>query len=285
MRRLRLPKTGASAGAADGPVSSLLALSRAEQEVAKGAYTTSRLAHAATLVVACVTLFVSGTLAYYLAVVAFLTELAAWGLHLLGEGLHARAEEGRRRALLADALAVSDAALAMRELRTAFTRRAERRAPDYEDDGYYATRREPGLARLCEQLRESAFWSRRLYRFAWRVTCGCALALIVLVVIALLVVIGAGSSDASLQVARVGVLFLSFLVFSDVLTQALAWREASERSHDVYCRLEHGLDQHATALAVFGDYSAAAATTPPIPTLLYKIEKPRLERAWRATSS
>lgn len=73
------------------------------------------------------------------------------------------------------------------------------------------------------------------------------------------------------------------LVFSDALTQALAWREASERSHDVYCRLEYGLDQHATALAVFGDYSAAA-TTPPIPTLLYKIEKPRLERAWRATS-
>jgi hypothetical protein len=27
-----------------------------------------------------------------------------------------------------------------------------------------------------------------------------------------------------------------------------------------------------------------AATAPPIPTLLYTIEKPRLERAWQATS-
>jgi hypothetical protein len=93
-------------------------------------------------------------------------------------------------------------------------------------------------------------------------------------------VIGAGSSDASLQVARVGVLFLSFVVFSG----ALAWREASERSHDVYCRLERGLDQHAGARS-FRGLQRRRATTPPIPTLLYRIEKPRFERAWRATSN
>jgi hypothetical protein len=88
--------------------------------------------------------------------------------------------------------------------------------------------------------------------------------LLLLVIVALLIVIGAGSSNASLQVARVSVIFLSFLVFSDLMTQALAWWEASQKSNDVYHRLDSELGEIATALAVFGDYSVATATTPPI---------------------
>jgi hypothetical protein len=284
VRRRSSPTSGLAAGVPQTPAPSLLALSRAEQEVSKRAFTRSRFAHLATLAVTLVTLFLTGTAAYYLALLALLTELAAWTFRFRGERLHGLAEEGRRRALLADALARPDSVLALRELRTSFTRRAERLAPKYDDEDYYATKREAGLDRLCSELRESAFWSRHLYRLAWQVTLGFALALIMLVLIALLVVIGAGSSDASLQVARVGVIFLSFLVFSDALTQALAWWDASEHSHDVYCRLQNGLQETATALAVFGDYSVATATTPPIPTLLYAIEKPRLGRAWHATS-
>ncbi len=259
---------------------SLLALSRAEQEVAKRAFSASRFAHVATLAISVVTLFVTGEGAYYLALAALAAELVAWALRLRGERLHALGEEGRRRALLADALGRPEAALALRDLRSRFTRRAERLAPQWDDEGYYATQEEPGLERLCAEMRESAFFSEHLYRLAWRASIGIAGALIVLVVLALLIVIGAGSSDATLQVARVGVIFLSFLVFSDALTQSSAWWEASERSHDVYCRLANGLAEEATALAVFGDYSVATATTPPIPTVLYRLEKERLERAW-----
>ena len=45
---------------------------------------------------------------------------------------------------------------------------AERLAPRYEDESYYTTKQEPGLDRLCAELRESAFWSQRLYRLAWQ---------------------------------------------------------------------------------------------------------------------
>jgi hypothetical protein len=134
-------------------------------------------------------------------------------------------------------------------------------------------------------MQESAFWSRRLYRVAWQVSLAVSLALLVLVVVALLVVVGAGSSNASLQVARIGVIFLSFLVFSDLLTQTVAWWDASEKSEEVFRRLDRELGETATALAVFGDYSVATATTPPIPTILYKLEGPRIERAWRGASA
>ena len=182
---------------------------------------------------------------------------------------------------MAHALGGPPEPLALRDLRTKFSRRAERLAPAWEDLNYYAASENPGLARLCSQMQESAFWSQRLYGIAWQVCLGLGAVLLVLVIVALLVVVGAGSSNASLQVARVGVVFLSFLVFSDLLTQGIAWWNASRESDEVYRRLETGLDEIATALAVFGDYSVATATTPPIPTLLYRLESPRLARAWR----
>ena len=261
----------------------LLALSRAEQEVAKGAFTRSRLAHIATLGITLATLLVDGTLAYYLALAALLTEIGAWLSRFLGDRRHSLAEEGRRRALLADALDIPAQRLALRDLLTNFSRRAERLAPDWEDPHYYAAQDDAGLNRLRSVMQESAFWSRRLYRRAWQLSLTTAVALLVLVLVALLIVVAAGSSNASLQVARIGVIFLSFLVFSDLLTQTVAWWDASQKSDEVYHRLDRELGEIATALAVFGDYSVATATTPPIPTVLYKLEKARIERAWHAT--
>jgi ABC-type multidrug transport system fused ATPase/permease subunit len=275
MRRRREPSRSAS----------LLALSRAEQEVAKRAFTASRLAHVGTLAVSLTTLFATGTLAYYLALGALLTEVGAWILRFRGDRRHWLAEQGRRRALLADALGTATERLALRDLRASFSRRAERLASDWEDSNYYAADEDPGLARLSSEMQESAFWSRRLYRLAWHLSLVMAVALLVLVIVALFIVIGAGSSNASLQVARVGVIFLSFLVFSDLLTQAIAWWDASQKSEEVYRRLDTELGEMATALAVFGDYCVATATTPPIPTMLYRFEGPRIEKAWRETSA
>ena len=110
-------------------------------------------------------------------------------------------------------------------------------------------------------------------------------ALLVLVISALCIVIGTHSADSSLTVARVGALFLSFLVCSDVATHALAWHDAASKSKDVARRLEgDSLDDQPTALAVFGDYSLATATPPPIPSFLYKRHHDRIERAWHASS-
>jgi hypothetical protein len=42
------------------------------------------------------------------------------------------------------------------------------------------------------------------------------------------------------------------------------------------------LDDEGAALAVFGDYCVATAITPPIPTLLYRLNHDRVETAWRS---
>jgi hypothetical protein len=199
---------------------------------------------------------------------------------------HSLAEEGRRRALLADGLGTSIDELALRDLRLRFSEKAEQAASTFEDADYYASEAPPGPARLRATMQESAFWSRHLYGAASKAAGVIAGILLVLVVIALFVVIGTNSASASVAVARIGALFLSFLVFSDIATQALAWFDAAAKSNDVYLRLQAvDLTDEATAMAVFGDYSVATATTPPIPTFLYKRRHDHFEEAWRCRLS
>lgn len=261
---------------------SLLALSRAEQERAKAWFLRSRLAHVATLALTAPALFVEGGWAYFLALTAVVTEIIAWTYRVLADHRHSLAEEGRRRALLADGLGASTDELASRDLRVRFSKKAEQTAPRFEDGNYYASTEPPGPARLRAALQESAFWSRSLYGTSWKAAAAGAGTLLVLVLVALFIVIGTNEASASVAVARIGVLFLSFLVFSDIATQALAWFDASAKSNDVYLRLQgENIADQGVALAVFSDYSVATATTPPIPSFLYKRRCEHIEQAWR----
>jgi hypothetical protein len=269
-----------------GTTPSLLALSRAEQERAKGWFVRSRLAHVLTLALTLPALFLDGKWAYFLALGAVASEVVAWTYRILADRRHSLAEEGRRRALLAEGLGTATDELALRDLRLRFSKKAEQTAPAFEDENYYASNEPPGPARLRAAMQESAFWSRHLYGAAAKAAGFGAGVLLVLVVVALLVVIGTNSASASVAVARIGALFLSFLVFSDIATQALAWFDAAAKSNDVYLRLQaEDLSDEAAAMAVFGDYSVATATTPPIPTFLYKRRHDHIERAWQTATS
>jgi hypothetical protein len=261
----------------------LLAFSRAEQEAAKRWFVRSRGAHVLTLALTIPALFLEGKPTYFLALAAVATEGVAWTYRMRADRRHSLAEEGRRRALLCDAFATPPGALAIRDLRANFSKRAERTAHKFEDANYYSSTTAPGHGRLRDHLQESAFWSSYLYAAAARAAAVAAGVVLIVVIVALFVAVGTESSHASLVVARVGAAFLSFLVFSDVVTQALAWHDASAKARDVTRRLERDpLDEQATALAVFGDYSAATATTPPIPSRLYNRHHDRIDRAWHA---
>ena len=79
---------------------------------------------------------------------------------------------------------------------------------------------------------------------------------------------------------RVGSAFLAFLVFPDVATQTLAWYYASSKWREATRRLERdSFDDRATALAVYGDYSVATPTAPPISSLLCTERHDRIARA------
>ncbi len=138
-----------------------------------------------------------------------------------------------------------------------------------------------GEERLRDNMRESAFWSRDLYGTAARWTLYPAVGLVAAIVIVFFVVAGIGAESTTLLVARLGVVFLSFLVFSDLLVQANAWREAATRADRTHRRLTAApFGNPGEALELFAEYAVATAATPPIPGLVHERRQGRISRAW-----
>lgn len=264
-------------------MASVLALGRAEHKVAKVWFFRSRLAHVATLVLSVLTLFVGEPIGYCLAVGALLTEVVAFAARFYGDSRHAVAEDAGRAALLVDAVAI-DEAVALRELRTQFSKRADALAPQFKDPDYYDSDAPLGVERLRDNLRESAFWSSDLYGTAARWTLYPAAGLVAIIVILFFVVAGVGAETTTLLVARLGVVFLSFLVFSDLLVQATAWRGAAARADRTYRRLTAAsFNDLGEMLEVFAEYAVATAATPPIPDFVHRHRQDRIRRAWAGT--
>ena len=138
-----------------------------------------------------------------------------------------------------------------------------------------------GEERLRDNMRESAFWSRDLSGTAARWTLYPAVGLVAAIVIVFFVVAGIGAESTTLLVARLGVVFLSFLVFSDLLVQANAWREAATRADRTHRRLTAApFGNPGEALELFAEYAVATAATPPIPGLVHERRQGRISRAW-----
>jgi len=130
-------------------------------------------------------------------------------------------------------------------------------------------------------LQESAFWSKHLYAAAASRSFAKSAVLFIAVLLIALVVLPLVSGNAQLLVARTLVVALGFITAYDEFGRALAWRAAAEQAEAVDRRLEK-LDVTSVepALGVFGDYSVATATAPPIPTALYKKQQNRLNKGW-----
>jgi hypothetical protein len=262
---------------------SLLALSRAETEEAKRFFQLRIYAHVAALVIGIPALFVSGTAAYVLALAALVSEAVAWTLRRIGSQRQEQGEKGRRRALLMDAYGDTQEPIDVGDLRHDFSQRAEQTAAKHGDPSYWSTTAPVGPQRLVGQLQESAFWSKHLYRVAATGATKIGVALGTLVVAILLAAALVESNGARLAVARIVVVFMAFLITVDVLTRALAWRSAAAQAGEVDRRLERcEPDTSEAVLAIWGDYSVATATAPPIPTPVYLRHKDRLEREWAA---
>jgi hypothetical protein len=104
---------------------------------------------------------------------------------------------------------------------------------------------------------------------------------VVLVVLIALFVLLLVSGNAQLLVARTLVVALGFITSYDEFGRALAWQTAAAQADAVERRFEK-LDVTSVepALAVFGDYSVATATAPPIPKHFYNKERDRLNSGW-----
>jgi hypothetical protein len=265
---------------------SLLALSRAELDVAKRYLNRRRwYAHCATLVVALGALFAPPPWAYPLALAALVSEASAWWCRYQGAETQMRGQIGLRRALILGSLGAPAAGVSDAEVATRFSRAARALAPSKEAPHYYASSRPAGIERLRDNIQESVFWSADLYRTAsnWGLLFFGTASL--LVVGAFAIIAAVGSSNVTIALARALVVFLTFLVATDGLSEALGWRTASNDCSRLIHQIDSAdLTDQPTLLALFGDYAAATATVPPIPNWVYRTRHDDLNEAWRSVA-
>jgi hypothetical protein len=262
-------------------MASLLALYRAEFEEAKKRFRYRYWANVGTLAAGLAVIVSPPPLTYLLAVLGLLTQVAAWWLRYEGGRLQGIAEEARRRSILIGALGATQEPLDTTDLRQRFSHKAEKESDKYEDTDYYASTEPPGPERFRDYLQESAFWSKHLYAAAARKSFIAVAVFLATVLVVALIALLLVSGSVAVTVVRAFVVFLGFLPASDELGRALAWRAAAIQADAVDRRLER-LDGLSTepALAVFGDYSVATVTAPPIPTSVHDSEQVRLNQLW-----
>ncbi len=237
--------------------------------------------HIAAAALTVAALFMPLPWTYVLAALVFALQGTAWHLRREALAKHRLSDQGRRRALLINALGTNSERLDIADLRMRFSdwaseRAAEKSRPDYwaEADG--------GLGGVLTNLQESAFWSHHLYRAAarrmWRIVLAVGLGLAVIIVVGLLVFDG----DTELAVARVLVVALSLLIGLDLIGQALAWSVAAREADLVDRRLDlvNGAQLEDPLLAIIADYAVATSIAPPIPDSFYEREKPKLDARW-----
>lgn len=260
----------------------LLALSRAEQHRAKRLHVLRAVAHLATFVASACAVFVPEPAPYLAALAVVVAEGIALVLRVRGSEAHELAERGRRHALIADALARSDAP-ERANLVLRFGSYATKHANAFADSEYWSSTAKPGAARLRDHVQESAFWSADLYRWAGRAGLGFLLGPIVAVLLGVFLILGLDKGTLAVNAARIFSVLVLFLISLDLLNRALAWLNAAEVSKDVANAFDRPTTEDVPgALSAFADYSVATATAPPIPAWAYHIRKDRLEVAWQS---
>jgi hypothetical protein len=267
-------------------MASLLALSRAEQEWAKDVRKRRLWAHVVAFLAAAAALFAPAPWTYTLGAVVAIAEVTAWTLRQWADGLHTRAEEGRRRALVAQGLGRADDDLGAAAVVACFSERARQIASQWEDADYWSSNEPTGPKRLRESLQEGAFWSWHLYdaaaarAFLWLIATALTSG-------ALLVVLLSLGLDATAElVARVLIVALTVAISADVLGDVLAFRSAARVAARTVDRLVPADFSDPGRVAVLvGDYATATAKAPPIPTRVYQDAHDRIDEAWQSHRS
>ncbi|MFN3668107.1 MAG: GrpB family protein [Brevundimonas sp.] len=157
--------------------------------------------------------------------------------------------------------------------------------PPVREEAYFSSRCRPSHQRAAELIEESAYWTRDLQKTSARVV-GTVLGLI-----ALGLCIGAWrgvvdlTGEAQINVARVMIAALVFVLSSDVLGALLGHRQAARAIDEILQRIEttsaRGY-QEADVLLLMSDYNAAVESAPVVLPLIYGARRRTLSQRWRS---
>jgi PAS domain-containing protein len=269
----------------------IMALAHEELAYSEANYRRSRWLQVLTFPLTVAAIFAtSSQYAYLFALGTLLVQVSSWDLRLFAGRLQAAGDEARMRGLLIDALGSNHEKLDLVDLRHRISTRARRKATGTVDPDYFACSLAPGLRRLCEHLQENAFWGKHLYKAAARRYSLIVWGFVAIATVVVLVAVPLAPRDGAPVVARIVVVALTLGAVLTQISDILSWRGAATRIESLDRRLESlvgysddelksiGLE---SLFAIFGQYSIATSTVPPIPRRIYKSNRDLLNDLWK----
>lgn len=153
------------------------------------------------------------------------------------------------------------------------------------EEEHFASREPHGYKRLSEMIEESAYWTRDLQKVSASVMRGVFAVLITFMMIACGVVVTLAPSEAVINVSRVLVAILVFLISSDTLGLLFSYKNSAGTIDEIFKRVEsvaaRGYED-ADTLLLMVDYNAAIEKAPPALPWVYEFRRTSLSQRWRA---
>jgi hypothetical protein len=192
------------------------------------------------------------------------------------------AEKARRAALIAIGLGDRLSPSEQRDIADSMVATRTQAAAAFRSD-YFATTSGAGPKRLAEMVEESAFWTSHLQRASAVFMAAVFGGLFVLFLVVLGAFLPYVKHDALLVSSRIFLVFLVFLLSSDVWGVVLGHLTAADAARDVYKRLDAALARgHSLpdVLLIVSDYNAAAEASPLTVPFVFKTMSGRLNEMW-----
>ena len=220
---------------------------------------------------------------YWLAIFGAALLVVWWFLSRFYTRARAAARAARRGALLLGGLNAPLSASEVQSLRERFTV-TEEQAKACEKDDYYATKLQPGAARLAEMLEESALYSEHLQRASGNIMLLVLLFFGLCFLIIAFAITPFVEHDTTFLVVRVFLAMLVFVMSADVLGAYRAHKTATEEIREIRQRLTNadkaGYPMPDVLLA-FTDYNAAVESAPESVPFAYDWYAKELDRRWK----
>lgn len=241
-------------------------------------------------------LFVAGLLnlvpamkpyANVVAVVVFIVQILIFGLRYGAGTYTGEAEKVRRMAMLFEGLGATPTPAQIAQLRVQVATLTNGE-PKYIGS-YYDSNQPVGPRRLIDITSECAFFTSNNSRYFARFVFGGLVIAAFLTVIGLLVAIfSVGTIDEAQTAARIFIVAMNFWAAGDLANTWLAFNGLAKTCERTYVAGEQALrappnserDSNA-AIALFADYNAAVAKSPPIPSWVYGHRLQLLNDAWK----
>ena len=138
-----------------------------------------------------------------------------------------------------------------------------------------------GSKKLFYMIQQNAYWNHHLFDYSFRYNLRIFFMIVSVIVFVLLLSFPFLLNDASYSFARIGLIFLSFILSYEILDKALVWRSSSKIMLAIDNQLNSANpNSEDIVMLIYSHYSVSKVVTPSIPDKIYQNKRDSLNLGW-----